>query len=121
MQQVTNNRGAGTGCSRPDDQGREHPHTTGDLERVCDYARAVDLLGRWWNGHWGRLARRDIWLSRTVQWQVTARRGNSEVGQVLRWEFDDETAARTMVARLQAAPGSGSWREQDPSRAAPPP
>lgn len=81
----------------------------------------MDVLGRWWNGSWGRLARRDIWLSRTVQWQVTARRGNSENGRVVQWEFDSEDAAREMVTRLQLASDSGSWREQDPSRAAPPP
>lgn len=100
-------------------RGRQSIHAA--LARAFDYARAVDLLGRWWNGRWGRLARRDIWLSRTVQWQVTARRGNSETGEVLRWHFDSEQQARDMVVRLQTAPDSGDWREQDASRAAPPP
>jgi hypothetical protein len=81
----------------------------------------VDVLERWWNGHWGSMARRDIWLSRTTTWTVTARRGNAEKDAVLRWTFDNEEQARAMVARLQKADPSGSWREQDPDRAAPPP
>jgi hypothetical protein len=91
------------------------------MEHTFDYAAGVDLLGRWWNGHWGRLARRDIWLSRTTTWQVTARRGDPQHGQVLRFEFDDEQQARAMVARLQDADPTGRWRQQDPDRAAPPP
>ena len=72
------------------------------------------MLARWWNGAWGRVGRRDIWLSTT--YRVTARQGDSESGKVLRWEFTSEAEARAMVARLQRAPGPGEWREMRPIR-----
>lgn len=74
------------------------------------------VLARWWNGVWGRLARRDIWL--TATYRVTARLGDAESGKVLRWDFDSEDDARAMVERLTNAPGPGEWREMDPARAA---
>jgi hypothetical protein len=42
------------------------------------YDPAMDtLVERWWNGSWGRLTRRDVWLRRTdVGWVVVARRGS---------------------------------------------
>jgi hypothetical protein len=90
------------------------------LEHTYDYAgEMVAVLGRWWNGVWGRLARRDIWL--TVTYRVTARAGDSEHGKVLRWEFDSEEAARAMVVRLQTAVGPGEWRELGSALAGPPP
>ncbi|MEU4239529.1 hypothetical protein [Actinoplanes sp. NPDC026619] len=73
------------------------------------------VLGRWWNGVWGRLGRRDIWLS--INYRVTARQGNSEHGKVLRWDFESEDAARSMVDRLTTADGPGEWREMDSSKA----
>ena len=79
----------------------------------------MSVIGRWWNGVWGRMARRDIWLS--FSYRVTAREGDSENGRVLHWDFDTEDEARAMVARLQQAPGPGEWREMDKSRAAGPP
>ncbi|PWU50698.1 hypothetical protein DLJ46_06470 [Micromonospora globispora] len=80
-----------------------------------------DVAGRWWNGIWGRLARRDVWLTREVRWKVIARAGDSETGQVLRWEFDTETEARAMVERLLAADAGGTWRQQTGDAASPPP
>ncbi|MCM0675095.1 hypothetical protein NCC78_10390 [Micromonospora phytophila] len=70
-----------------------------------------ELAGRWWNGTWGRLTRRDGWLAREVRWHVVAKAGDSETGKVLRWEFDNEGEARQMVRRLVQADG-GQWREQ---------
>ncbi|WP_433299662.1 hypothetical protein ACQP2F_00410 [Actinoplanes sp. CA-030573] len=76
----------------------------------------MTVLGRWWNGVWGRLARRDIWL--TVSYRVTARQGDTETGKVLCWDFDSEEDARAMIERLTHSPGPGEWREMDPARAA---
>ncbi|MFI6266677.1 hypothetical protein [Micromonospora sp. NPDC051006] len=80
----------------------------------------MDVRGRWWNGVWGRLARRDVWLTREIRWRVVARAGDSETGRILRWEFDTEAEARAMVARLLRG-GSGRWREQTVDAAAAPP
>ncbi|MFE9694443.1 hypothetical protein [Micromonospora sp. NPDC005806] len=71
-----------------------------------------ELVTRWWNSSCGRLTRRDVWLAREVRWQVVARAGDSETGNVLRWEFDTEDEARQMVKRLVQADG-GQWREMD--------
>ncbi|WP_199716616.1 hypothetical protein [Micromonospora musae] len=81
---------------------------------------ARELVGRWWNGVWGRLTRRDVWLAREVRWHVIARAGDSETGTVLRWQFDTEDEARMMVRRLVRADG-GQWREQTGTAATPPP
>ncbi|WP_247663590.1 hypothetical protein [Micromonospora sp. U21] len=62
--------------------------------------------------HWGRLGRRDVWLTREVRWQVVARAGDSENGRVLRWEFDTEADALAIVKRLLAADAGGQWRKQ---------
>ncbi|MFI7650520.1 hypothetical protein ACIBTZ_31255 [Micromonospora sp. NPDC049460] len=67
---------------------------------------------RWWNGIWGRLARRDVWLIRRTRWTVVARAGDTETGKVLRWEFETEPEALRMVDRLLRADGAGQWREQ---------
>ncbi|MGW3890457.1 hypothetical protein ACWD69_17350 [Micromonospora chokoriensis] len=71
-----------------------------------------DVAARWWNGIWGRLGRRDVWLVREVRWKVTARAGDGETGRVLRWEFDTEGEAVAMVKRLLAADAGGQWRKQ---------
>ncbi|MEV6816124.1 hypothetical protein [Micromonospora sp. NPDC051296] len=71
---------------------------------------ARELVTRWWNGTWGRLTRRDVWLAREVRWHVVARAGDSETGKVLRWEFDTEDEARQLATRLVKADG-GKWRE----------
>jgi hypothetical protein len=79
-----------------------------------------ELVTRWWNGTWGRLTRRDVWLAREVRWHVVARAGDSEKGKVLRREFDAEDDARQMAKRLVQADG-GQWREMDGGAATKPP
>ncbi|WP_245718812.1 hypothetical protein [Micromonospora rhizosphaerae] len=74
-----------------------------------------EVVRRWWNGCWGRLARRDVWLVRQTRWKLIARAGDSETGKVLRWEFDTEPEALHMVDRLLRAETAGQWREQDPA------
>ena len=71
----------------------------------------MELVGRWWNGIWSRMGRRDIWLYRQVVWHVRARDGDGDAARELRLRFPDEQSARDMVRRLQAAVGPGQWRE----------
>ncbi|WP_050778249.1 hypothetical protein [Micromonospora sp. ATCC 39149] len=73
-----------------------------------------EVVRRWWNGVWGRLARRDVWLVRHTRWKVVARSGDGETGKVLRWEFDSQTDAQDMVDRLLRADSPGSWQELSP-------
>ncbi|MEU7612322.1 hypothetical protein [Micromonospora sp. NPDC049204] len=87
---------------------------------MYDLRVAREVVTRWWNGTWGRLTRRDVWLAREVRWHVIARAGDTETGKVLRWEFDTEDAARRMVRRLVQADG-GQWREQSREAATKPP
>jgi hypothetical protein len=80
------------------------------------YQRVDDLRGRWWNGKWGRLARRDIWLRETAAgWTVTAREGIDEHERRKTWPPTDEAAARALCADLTDVvtddPLSAEWRE----------
>nr|WP_230540580.1 hypothetical protein [Salinispora arenicola] len=78
-----------------------------------------ESVRQWWNGIWGRLARRDVWLVRQTRWKVIARAGDTETGKVLEWEFDTEGQAIHLVNRLLHADAAGQWREQE-AGAAPP-
>jgi hypothetical protein len=71
----------------------------------------VAPVGRWWNGKWGRLARRDIWLTRETVWHVRARAGDSETGRELHWSYATEAEARAMVDRLMRADRPDEWRD----------
>ncbi|MEQ4304787.1 hypothetical protein ABNF97_25975 [Plantactinospora sp. B6F1] len=63
----------------------------------------------WWNGKWGRLARRDVYLRADAdQWHVEQRAGGAE-GISRFYEFDSEDAAYDVVRTLLAGPDS--WRE----------
>lgn len=63
----------------------------------------------WWNGIWGRLARRDVYLyADGVRWWVEAREGGAEGRS--RWsEHDDEEQALDRVRGLLVGPGT--WQE----------
>ena len=80
----------------------------------------MDVIGKWWNGAWGRLVRRDVWLIRETRWVVIARQGGSEDGTSQEWAFEDEYAARGMVDRLKKANGPGQWQEASPGNLTPP-
>ena len=61
-------------------------------------------VARWWNGRFGRLARRDVRLSETGgRWRVEVSEGGVE-GRSASWEYDTEAAARAQVERV---PGDG--------------
>ncbi|MEU2610642.1 hypothetical protein ABZ570_03510 [Micromonospora sp. NPDC007271] len=79
---------------------------------MCTIHRVEEVVRRFWNGVWGRLARRDVWLVRQTRWRVIARAGDTETGKVLRWEYDTEPEAMAMVDRLLRADTAGQWREQ---------
>jgi hypothetical protein len=71
-------------------------------------------MGRWWNGRYGRLARRDVWLkSDRTTWRVEARDGDGD-SRVCGRDYPDEAAARAMVAEVLAR-GSDEWRDPSPS------
>ena len=67
-------------------------------------------MGKWWNGRWGRLARRDVRLVHDEIWRVEAINGGVDEGKVKQWSFADEAAARAMVDRLLATGGDG-WKQ----------
>ncbi|MDG4803615.1 hypothetical protein [Micromonospora sp. WMMD980] len=71
-----------------------------------------EVTKRWWNGSWGRLTRRDVWLVRQTRWRVVARAGDTETGNLLGWSYDSLDDATAMVDRLLRASTSGQWREQ---------
>ena len=63
----------------------------------------------YWNGRWGRLARRDVLLFEDAgRWTVESRIGGTE-GRSAWAEFDDEDAALDHVRDLLA--GTDDWRE----------
>lgn len=69
------------------------------------------VVERWWNGRFGRMARRDVWLKRT--WRVEWRQGDGD-SPVTGKDFDDEQAARawlrTVLARGKVHE-SDQWRD----------
>ena len=68
----------------------------------------------WWNGRWGRLARRDIFVGTADgNWSVELRRGGVG-GRSRTRTFDAETEAVewVMAALLDS---DGGWREVGPS------
>ncbi|GIH20923.1 hypothetical protein [Rugosimonospora africana] len=67
----------------------------------------------WWNGKWGRIARRDVFLSLddgTGLWWVEAREGGAE-GRQVRQEFDCEPDALRRIRRLTEGSPIDNWRE----------
>jgi hypothetical protein len=63
----------------------------------------------WWNGKWGRLARRDVYLRTDAdQWYVEQRTGGAE-GVSRFYEFDNEDEAYGRIHALLIGPDG--WRE----------
>lgn len=70
----------------------------------------MELLGKWWNGRYGRIARRDLWLyADNGRFVVQARVGDGEA-RVQEWPFACEPDARAQVDELIRTGGDG-WRE----------
>ncbi len=67
------------------------------------------LVQRLWNGRFGRLARRDIWLEHDEIWQVRARQGDGD-STIKTWTYTNRDEADALVAELQATGGDG-WTD----------
>jgi hypothetical protein len=67
----------------------------------------------WWNGKWGRIARRDLYVNeddRSGVWFVIARDGGAD-GQERRWTFYCEQDAIALAERLMEDPDPiDDWR-----------
>jgi len=67
-----------------------------------------------WNGRWGRLARRDIFLREDGgRWYIEDRRGGAE-GTSTWFDYDDEDAALDRIGVLMNT--SDGWSEINASR-----
>lgn len=77
----------------------------------------VVVVERWWNGHWGRLFRRDIVLRSDGQrWQVWIREGGADAARHSHVEYDSEADARVELSR-QLADGQ-QWKRMQIHRPA---
>lgn len=65
---------------------------------------------RWWNGTWGRLTHRDVYLRTDgATWRVDMRKGGIG-GEVESTDHADEAGARARVAEL-CTDSWGPWKE----------
>jgi hypothetical protein len=77
--------------------------------QVCDSVDRVETRKHYWNGHWGRLARTDIFVRVDGDmWLVELREGGAE-GHSRFIDADDEDAAFDVARDLMI--GADGWRE----------
>lgn len=71
------------------------------------------LAGRWWNGVWGRMAQRRIWLwTNGYIWRVEARQGDSDRRTYRSPDYLSEAEARQEIQEMIARSSDiGTWRE----------
>jgi hypothetical protein len=62
---------------------------------------AGELVERWWNGRFGRLARRDLWLYRSTTWRVESREGDADSRRGNTWTYDDDGPIMAITARTR--------------------
>jgi len=68
------------------------------------------IVGHWWNGSWGRLTRRDVWLKTDGnRWYVQARQGDGDRPVWSRPYLTEEAARQQLAAML--ARGAKQWRD----------
>jgi hypothetical protein len=68
----------------------------------------MDDVERWWNGRWGRLARRDIWLRTDGStWEIKAAIGGADEDRSAVLEYSTEEDARAELATLLSE--RGTW------------
>lgn len=71
-------------------------------------------IGRWWNGSYGRLARRWIWLRTDGEfWQVEARQGNDDARIWSSRPMVSESDARQLLRQMMDRTGD-DWRDMGP-------
>jgi hypothetical protein len=84
------------------------------FEHMFRYSARVQrsLVERWWNGNFGRLARRDVWLWQLDNgtWLVEICQGGMDGGRRAEWPYTDEAEARRMLDRCVETGGAG-WRQ----------
>lgn len=69
----------------------------------------IDLVAVWWNGRWGHVARRNIYLRTDgIAYEVEANEDAGE-GPCRFWTLPDEVIALALVADLME--GDEGWRE----------
>jgi hypothetical protein len=64
----------------------------------------------WWNGKWGRLARRDVIIHHEEKWYVEAREGGPE-GRSKFYPANDADDALSQAERFIKTPDGAKWRE----------
>lgn len=68
------------------------------------------LVEHWWNGAWGKMARRDVWLRSGVgDWTVEICMGGLDSGTRREWRYPHEDAARAQLRRCLDTGGT-EWR-----------
>jgi hypothetical protein len=76
----------------------------------------VELVERWWNGQWGKMGRRDIWVWRDGEtWRVRGRQ-RGEGGPEVNYMYTGllaEPQARRMAQALREAPPANKDRWRD--------
>lgn len=70
----------------------------------------MQLVQRWWNGRFGRLARRDVWLEQGTVWRVRARQGDGD-SPMKTWTFTERSEAEALVQRLLTVKPGDEWRD----------
>jgi hypothetical protein len=82
------------------------------LERMFDSLDAMErVVKHWWNGNWGRLARRDVYLRADAdrRWVVEARTGGAEGRS--RWQVVKDERAALALAQRWLDLGGSCWRD----------
>src|SRR6266545_4637355 len=91
------------------------PHSrceTVSIEHVCDNVGHVErVVKHWWNGLWGRIARRDVYVITDGgrRWMVEAREGGADGRVKRRHECHDEREALALAQRWCGL-GDDDWR-----------
>jgi len=74
------------------------------------------VVASWWNGSFGRLAQRRIWLYTDGKvWRVQARHGDADA-RVWERDYTSEPDARAVIdAMLARTAATNDWHELPPS------
>jgi hypothetical protein len=67
------------------------------------------VIARWWNGHWGGMAKRDIKLTRETDGTLLLRWWGRDVDQQRTFPADQQAEATTWVLGLIDRDGGGGW------------
>lgn len=70
----------------------------------------MQFVQRLWNGRYGRMARRDLWLRTDGRtWRVQARQGDGD-SKMWQRDYADEGEARAMFEAMRKR-GAKAWRD----------